>query len=41
MAVKVQYPDASKEMAMDLGNIRTFATFLSVGLLALLPLLLR
>ena len=31
VAVKVQYPDASKQMAMDLGNIRTFAMFLSVS----------
>lgn len=29
VAVKVQYPDASQEMAMDLGNIRAFAGFLS------------
>uniref|UniRef100_A0A7S1WZN2 LysM domain-containing protein n=1 Tax=Tetraselmis chuii TaxID=63592 RepID=A0A7S1WZN2_9CHLO len=29
VVVKVQYPDASREMAMDLGNIRSFAYFLS------------
>jgi len=29
VAVKVQYPDASHEMSLDLGNIRAFAQFLS------------